>query len=109
MGEKAALLHPLFNIGHVHIHEVLHGVLYPKAHDNGLQKKNSAESSHLVYPCLKQLSQTSLSPCGPLLGNLPQLAHSPDRLRAEPFLSLGGLTQLGRLMSGFEPSRHDAL
>jgi hypothetical protein len=70
-------------------------------------KKNSAESSHLVYPCLKQLSQTSLSPCGPSLGSLPQLAHSPDRLGAEPFL--GGLTQLGRLMSGFEPSRHDVL
>ncbi len=30
MGEKAALLHPIFikiHIGHVHIHEVLHGTI----------------------------------------------------------------------------------
>ena len=30
----------LLHMGHVHIHEALHGVLYPEAHDNGLQKKN---------------------------------------------------------------------
>ena len=50
MGEKAALLHPLFNIGHVHIHEVLHGVLYPKAHDNGLQKKIALNPLTLSIP-----------------------------------------------------------
>ena len=27
-----------YPLGHVHIHEVLHGVLYPETHDNGLKK-----------------------------------------------------------------------
>ena len=30
----------VLHFGHVYIHEVLHEVLYPEAHDNGLQKKN---------------------------------------------------------------------
>jgi hypothetical protein len=50
MGERATLIYPksmLLHMGHVHIHEVLHGVLYPEAHDNGLQKKTCLLRSRL--------------------------------------------------------------
>jgi len=32
-------------IGHVHIHKVLHGVLYSEAHNNGLQKTNQNDQN----------------------------------------------------------------
>jgi hypothetical protein len=45
----------ILHFGRVYIHEVLHGVLYPEAHDHGLKKKYSLHIGIAI----------SLSPPGP--------------------------------------------
>ena len=54
MGEKATELIPisiLLHIGHVFIHEVLRGVLYPEVHGNGNgRQKKKVEVGLLTNP-----------------------------------------------------------